>query len=91
MATRTKKRKTVVEVTHLVELDREDLLRAARVPKDSWKTAKVFVRVPSGGDYSGEILDVDGACPATVLWTRTTEKTDDAGDEPEVDVEEPGE
>lgn len=83
MATRSKKRRTVVEVTHTVELDREDLLRAARVPKDAWDSAKVtmnaesFADIPAGSGYG-----------VRVEWMRSSssERAGDAGDEPDVDL-----
>ncbi len=84
MAKRTKSRKTVTEIRHVVELDIDDVLAAARVPADARKTARIIVRRVEGD------LDVPfGAGPICVEWTRTIERT--GADVPvDVDVDDEG-
>lgn len=36
----------------------------------------VYVQVPSGGDWSGERLELDGDNPVCVTWTETTTTKD---------------
>ena len=47
-----------------------DLLNGKRVPlPDIPQDAEVFVRVPSGGDYSGTSLSLDDEVVLEITWT----------------------
>lgn len=65
--------KKTVETRHYLELDRPKLLAILRqcgheVPDN----AGIFVKVPGGGDWSNEQLDIDDA-PIQIYFSNTVE------------------
>ncbi len=65
----------VTKRTVKLELDADDIRNlltqvGTTVPYE----AKVQVRIPSGGDYSGMNLGIGDACPITITWTETDEE-----------------
>lgn len=66
---------TVTE--HTVTITKNDLLRWLKRregldPKD--QSVRVTIQVPRGGDYSGDILDLDDIGGVTVYWLERTQE-----------------
>lgn len=47
--------------------------QSSRLPYDLPPTTTITIQVPRGGDYSGDVLDIDDVGGLTVRWTE--EKT----------------
>lgn len=59
---------TTLRTTHKGRLHKEDLVELLGVPQ----SAKIYVNIPSDGDWSGEALDLQDS-PIHVEWTETDE------------------
>jgi hypothetical protein len=46
----------------------EKMLKAYDLPKD----ARLYFSVPTGGDYSGEDIEIDDTNPIRVVWRTST-------------------
>lgn len=59
---------TILTTTHKGTLHKAELADLLGIPQ----SAQIYVNVPTGGDWSGETLDIQDA-PIHIQWTETDE------------------
>lgn len=69
------KKTTRSETLHKIELSGEDIIQLLRDTGYVFgRNPKVVIRVPTGGDYSGEDVAVNDECPVQVYWREMVEE-----------------